>query len=180
MALTCTCFWRQRVKSLYNFPVPVNGSKELLYKKSWSFIMRHVSVRVCTCVCMCVITVYSTDLLVLLLKCELLLLHNLQLVSEVELSCLLLQLGEFVLVLGHLLQCRLLAARGKAHFNVTSTAVKVTGRRGRRRKQLRHEHYSQDATVFRIGYIKKHFLWDQYWRKNWIKYKSDGKTRENT
>jgi hypothetical protein len=35
--------------------------------------------------------------------------------------------------------------------------IKVTGRRERRRKQVRHEHYSQDATVFRIGYINEYF-----------------------
>ena len=58
---------------------------------------------------MCVVIVYNTDLLVLFLKRELLLLDDLQLVSEIELSCLLLQLGEFVLILGHLLQRRLLA-----------------------------------------------------------------------
>jgi len=35
--------------------------------------------------------------------------------------------------------------------------LEVTGRRGRRRKQLRHEHYCQDATVFRTGYINEYF-----------------------
>jgi len=69
--------------------------------------------------------VCSTDLLVLFLKRELLLLDDLQLVSEIELSCLLLQLGEFVLIFGHLLQRWLLAATGNAHFNVTNTTVKM-------------------------------------------------------
>ena len=50
-----------------------------------------------------------THLLVLLLEGEFLLLYNLQLVAEVELGCLLLQLGELVLVLGYLLQRGLLA-----------------------------------------------------------------------
>jgi hypothetical protein len=35
--------------------------------------------------------------------------------------------------------------------------IKLTGRRGRRRKQLHYEHYCQDATVFRIGYINEYF-----------------------
>lgn len=47
---------------------------------------------------------WKTNLLLLLLQGELLLLDHLQLVAEVELGRLLLQLGEFVLVLGHLLQ----------------------------------------------------------------------------
>lgn len=45
-----------------------------------------------------------TYLLLLLLQRELLLLHHLELVAEVELSGLLLQLGEFVFVFGDLLQ----------------------------------------------------------------------------
>lgn len=47
---------------------------------------------------------HRTYLLLLLLQRELLLLHHLELVAEVELSGLLLQLGEFVFVFGDLLQ----------------------------------------------------------------------------
>lgn len=53
----------------------------------------------------------ATYLLVFLFQGELLLFDNLELVAEVELGGLLLQLGEFVLVLGDLLQRRLDAAR---------------------------------------------------------------------
>lgn len=47
---------------------------------------------------------HNTYLLLFLLQGELLLLDDLQLVAEVEFGRLLLQLGEFVLVLGHLLE----------------------------------------------------------------------------
>lgn len=53
----------------------------------------------------------ATYLLVFLFQGELLLFDNLELVAEVELGGLLLQLGEFVLVLGDLLQRRLDAVR---------------------------------------------------------------------
>lgn len=53
-----------------------------------------------------------THLFLLLLEGELLLLDNLQLVTEVELGRLLLQFGELVLVFGDLLQRRLHAAGG--------------------------------------------------------------------
>ena len=46
----------------------------------------------------------------LILHGELLLLDSLELISEVELCGLLLELGEFVLVFGNFLQCRLDAA----------------------------------------------------------------------
>lgn len=60
-----------------------------------------------------------THLVLVVLKLELLLLDSLELVPEVELSGLLLQLGELVLVLGDLLQRGLDAAR--------ATGIKVSG-----------------------------------------------------
>lgn len=55
----------------------------------------------------------STYRTLVILELELLLLDSLQLIPEVELSGLLLQLGEFVLVLGHLLQGRFDALDGR-------------------------------------------------------------------
>lgn len=52
-------------------------------------------------------TFYTAYLFLFLLQGELLLLNNLELVTEVEFGGLLLQLREFVLVFGHLLQCGL-------------------------------------------------------------------------
>ena len=55
--------------------------------------------------------------MLLLVHGELLLLDGLELVPEVELGRLLLQLGEFVLVLGHLLQGRLDAGISQSKDN---------------------------------------------------------------
>lgn len=59
-------------------------------------------------------------LFVFLFKGEFLLFDNLQLVTEVEFCSLLLELGEFVLVFGHLLECRF-DAREKKYVEIMMT-----------------------------------------------------------
>jgi len=60
-----------------------------------------------------------------ILKLELLLLDGLELIPEVELGSLLLQLSEFVLVLGHLLQGRFDAIHGQWNENSDEWRVVV-------------------------------------------------------